>query len=53
MVAALPVLLDIQFLLNALLLDIAQTPPGLGIRSAIGGTGDSDRRLSDSMANRH
>lgn len=32
MVAALPTLLGAQFLLNALLLDIAQTPPGLGIR---------------------
>jgi dolichol-phosphate mannosyltransferase len=32
MVAALPTLLGAQLLLNALLLDIAQTPPGLGIQ---------------------
>jgi hypothetical protein len=32
MLAALPTLLGGQLLLNALLLDIAQTPPGMGIR---------------------
>lgn len=32
MLAALPTLLGAQFLLNALLLDIAQSPPGSGIR---------------------
>jgi len=49
MLAALPTLLGSQLLLNALLLDIAQTPPGLGIRRISSGepkvdAGDSTRK---------
>jgi hypothetical protein len=36
MLAALPLMLGVQMLLHALLLDIAQTPPGLGLRQIAG-----------------
>jgi len=36
MLAALPVLLGVQLLLNALLLDIMQAPPGPGIHKVVG-----------------
>jgi len=43
MLAALPVLLGAQLLLNALLLDISQTPPGLGLRR-IATSNSNDRK---------
>jgi len=54
MLAALPVLLGAQLLLNALLLDIAGTPPGLGVRRVAGfqatGEADLDGVYSDDQA---
>ncbi|UCC68521.1 MAG: glycosyltransferase family 2 protein [Armatimonadota bacterium] len=44
MLAALPVMLGVQFLLNALLMDISQTPPGLGIRKLAGRNRESTVR---------
>jgi glycosyltransferase involved in cell wall biosynthesis len=44
MVAALPTLLGAQLLLTALLLEISQTPPGLGIRRILGRPRQRHRR---------